>query len=72
MVRGSLMAYTSAKNLPLTPALQDLGLGDALKQSLEDNEEELRRRRQEQLAATGQYSPAAQVLFGGGVGSGGM
>ena len=48
----------SGKNFPLSPAASDLGLGDQLKQQLED---ELAQRRK---GTTPVVSPAVLALFG--------
>lgn len=61
------MAQPSQKNLPLSPAAMDLGLGDQLTQQLQDLEAE---RQKKALALTNQkpntdlMSPAALLLFG--------
>lgn len=38
------MAQTARKNLALTPATQDLGLGDQITQQLQDEEEERKKK----------------------------
>jgi len=63
----------NAKNLGLSPAVADLGLGDMLRTQLDDETEEQRRRRlqaqQAQKALTGAgMGGAAQALFGNGNG----
>lgn len=61
---------TSAKNLMLSPAASDLGLGDQLNQQLEDD---LEKRKKDALKA-GQMSimsPAVLSLFGRAGGFGG-
>jgi len=58
-----------AKNFALTPAASDLGLGDLVKQQLEDDEEE---RKKKLLAASKRanspFGPATQALMSGGIG----
>lgn len=59
------MPPTSAKNLPLSPAATDLGLGTMLTQQVQDETEEARRRRMMQQQAQSAMSPAVMSLFGG-------
>lgn len=66
------MPVTSAKNTPLGPAAQDLGLGDMLNQQLQDQEEERKKKllAQAQQASRGlgnnMNGLAAQSLLGSG------
>jgi hypothetical protein len=58
-----------AKNMMLSPAVQDLGLGDALKQQLDDAEMERRKKMLLQAQQMNQgLNPATQSLFAGGYG----
>lgn len=66
----------SAKNMTLSPAATDLGLGDMLKVQADNVSEELKKKKLQQMSAakTGPLgdplagSPAAMSLFGGGLG----
>lgn len=54
----------AAKNMALNPAVQDLGLGDSIRQQLDDAEEERKRK----MAQAGQGSllgEATRTLFPG-------
>ena len=62
------MAYTSAKNMMLTPAATDLGYGDAFRQQV-DEELDQKKKKLTQQAAAGN-SLAAQTL--GLAGAGGL
>jgi hypothetical protein len=59
------MPATSAKNMPLSPAATDLGLGTMLTEQVQDETEEARRRRLLQQQAQQSVSPAVLSLFGG-------
>lgn len=66
------MAMPNPKNFGLTPAATDLGLGDAVKQQLEDQEAE-RKKKLLQLGKMDAFggSPASMSLLGpagGGMG----
>lgn len=57
------------KNLTLSPAAMDLGLGGDLRQQLEESEEQKKKKLLRQAQAMGGLSPATQALFpsmGGG------
>ena len=64
----------SSKNAMLSPAVADLGLGDALKQQLDDAELERKKKLLQQANAVGRglspLGPATQTLFGGANGLG--
>lgn len=59
----------SGKNLPLSPAATDLGLGDQLLQQLQDSTDEQRKKRQaDAKAAPVGIGMAAQSLLGQSLG----
>ena len=59
---------TSAKNFSLSPAGQDLGLGDMVKQQLEDQENERKKKLAQMSSARGTSGGASQSLLGQGLG----
>lgn len=73
---GAVNANTaSQKNLALSPAVSDLGLGDNLNQQLQDKLEEERKKRQGQIMGQStpngmQMNPAVLSIFGTGTGNG--
>lgn len=62
------MPPTSGKNLALSQSGMDLGLGDMVKQQLEDQEEE--RKKKLLRMANPQFGPASMSLLGGSLGFG--
>lgn len=62
----------SGKNAMLSPASQSLGLGDQLKQQLDDAEEERKKKllqQAQQMTQARNLGPATQQLFGQSAGS---
>jgi len=67
------LAITSAKNTPLSAAVSDLGLGDALSQQLQDETEEQKRRRlllQQMQQAVNPLGASTALGLRGGAGGG--
>lgn len=60
------MAQTSAKNFMLSPAAMDLGLGDQLKQQLDDQEIERKKKLAQAAQGGAGLGPATMSLFGFG------
>ena len=73
---GMVNANTaSQKNLSLSPAVSDLGLGDNLTQQLQNKLEEERKKKQGQMTPDAQQNgmvmnPAVLSIFGTGTGNG--
>lgn len=67
------MPRSPQMNMGLTPAVADLGLGDMLGQQVQDETEEMRKKRMQEMqqrsmmGSTG--SPATLALFGGALGT---
>lgn len=59
------MADQSLKNLPLTPAVSDLGLGDILKNQVESDLLNRQKQKQTDDPVKSLMSPAATMLLGG-------
>jgi hypothetical protein len=55
---------TSSKNFALSPAGTDLGLGDQVKQQLEDSEDERKKKLMQQAKQSSATGPATMQLFG--------
>jgi hypothetical protein len=63
------MPPVSAKNAMMQGAAADLGLGDMLRTQLDDETEEMKRRRLAGAAQAGNsLAPATNLLFGGQLG----
>lgn len=65
------MPPMNPKNMALSPAATDLGLGDMLRTQTEDETEEQRRKRlaaQQMQSGVNPLSLGTQMLFGGGGG----
>lgn len=55
----------SSKNMMLSPAAADLGLGDQLKMQLDDEDAQRKKKMLQQANALAPLGGAAQSLFGG-------
>lgn len=55
----------SRKNLSLSPAVQDIGLGDMVKQQLDDEDEERKKKLLAMNSRNSLFGPATQSLMGG-------
>ena len=62
------MPMDNPKNYTLSPAAQDLGLGDLLRQQVENETEEARKKRMLAMGLNPAGGFAAMSLFGGGLG----